>query len=90
MKKDIYLPLNNLNLRTATKLELQHSQVSNELKTRFKQNCVTIIRKLIEKLQERSPLKYSVICSSSYLSPVEMVKNKEECPLNFKRLVERL
>ena len=33
LKKDIYLPLNNLNLDTATKLALQNSQVSNELKT---------------------------------------------------------
>ena len=38
LKKDIYLPLNNLNLDTATKLAFQNSQVSNELKTRFKKD----------------------------------------------------
>ena len=90
LKKDIYIPLNNLNLGTATKLALQNSQVSNELKTRFKQYCVIIIRKLIEKLQERNSLKYSIVRNSASLSPVEMVQNKEECPLKFKRLVEKL
>ena len=50
LKKNIYLPLNNLNLGAATKLALQNSQVSNELKTKFKQDCVIVIRKLIEKL----------------------------------------
>ena len=83
---NIYISsINNLNLGIATKLALQHSQVSNELKTRFKQDCVAIIRKLIEKLQEKSPLKYSIVGSSAYLSPLEMVQNKEECPLKFKR-----
>ena len=89
LKKDIYLPLSNLNLGTATKLALQNSQVSNELKTRFNQDCVISFRKLIEKLQERSPLKYSIVHSSTSFSSVEMVQNKEECPLKFKRLIER-
>ena len=48
--KKTYLPLNNLNLGAATKLALQNSQVSNGLKTKFKQDCVIVIRKLIEKL----------------------------------------
>ena len=71
-------------------MALQNSQVSNELKTRFKQGCVIIIRKPIEKLQERSPFKYSIICNSASPSRAEMVENKEECSLKFKRLLERL
>ena len=71
-------------------MALQNSQVSNELKTRFKQGCVIIIRKLTEKLQERSPLKCSIVRSSASFSPVEMIQNKEECPLKFKRVVEKL
>ena len=38
-KNDIYLSLNSLNLGTATKLALQNSQISNELKTKFKKGC---------------------------------------------------
>ena len=56
LKTVIYLLSNNLNLGTATKLELQNSQVFNKLKPKFKQDCVVIIRKLIEKLQEKGPL----------------------------------
>ena len=54
------------------------------LNIRFKQNCVTSIRKLIEKLQERSTLKYSILRDSTSFSPIEMVRNKEECPLKLK------
>ena len=51
---------------------------------------VIFIRKLIEKLQERSPLKYITVRNSAFLSPVEMVQNKAECPLKFKGLAETL
>ena len=71
-------------------MALQNSQVTNEVNARFKQDCVIVLRNLIEKLQERSPLKYSIVCNSASLSSVEMVQNKEECPLKAKRLVERL
>ena len=51
---------------------------------------VKIIRKLTEKLQERSPLKYSIVRNPAPLSSVKMVQKKEECSLKLKRLVERL
>ena len=89
-KNDIYLSLNSLNLGTATKLALQNPQVFNEWKTKFKKDCVVIIRNVIEKLQDRSPLKYNIVRYSASFSPVKMIQNKEECILKFKRLVEKL
>ena len=60
------------------------------MKTKFKKDCVVIIRNVIEKLQDRSPLKYSIVRYSASLSPVKMIHNKEECVLKFKRLIEKL
>ena len=60
------------------------------MKTKFKKDCVVIIRNVIEKLQDRSPLKYTIVRYSASLSPVKMIQNKEECILKFKRLVEKL
>ena len=41
-------------------------------------------------LQERSPLKYSIVRSASAISPVNMVSKKEECVLKFQGLVDVL
>ena len=77
-EKDIYLPLNNHNHKFLMSWKLDTSKT------------LTIIRKLIEKLQERSPLNDSIVHNYASRSPVEMVLNKEECPLKFKRLIQRL
>ena len=77
-EKDIYLPLNNHNHKFLMSWKLDTSKT------------LTITRKLIEKLQERSPLNDSIVHNYASRSPVEMVLNKEECPLKFKRLIQRL
>ena len=77
-EKDIYLPLNNHNHKFLMSWKLDTSKT------------LTVIRKLIEKLQERSPLNDSIVHNYASRSPVEMVLNKEECPLKFKRLIQRL
>ena len=41
-------------------------------------------------LQERSPLKYSIVRNASAISPVIMVCKKEECVLKFQGLVDVL
>ena len=41
-------------------------------------------------LQERSPLKYSIVRNASAISPVDMVSEKEECVLKFQCLVDVL
>ena len=38
-------------------------------------------------LQERYPLKYSIVRNASAISPVNIVSKKEECALNFKVLL---
>ena len=58
------------------------------LKTRPKENCITIIRILIEKIQERNTLKYSIVCNSTSLPQIEMVQNKGQWPLKLKRLLD--
>ena len=41
-------------------------------------------------LQERSPLKCSIACNASAISPVNMVHKEEECVLKFQGLVDVL
>ena len=58
------------------------------LKTRPKENCITITRILIEKMQERNTLKYSIVCNSTSPPQIETVQNKEQCPLKLRRLID--
>ena len=44
----------------------------------------------VQKLQERSPLKCLVVRCASCLSPLKMVRNKEECSVRFTSLVDKL
>ena len=41
-------------------------------------------------LQERSPLKYSILDNASAISPVNMISKKEDCVLKFQGLVDLL
>ena len=41
-------------------------------------------------LQERSPLKYSIVRNASAISPVNMLSKKEKCVLKFQGLVDVL
>ena len=61
-----------------------------EQKRVFKRECKQVIIVLIQKLQERYPLKYSIVRNSSSLSPNSMVEEKKLSKMKFQGLVERL
>ena len=61
-----------------------------EQKRAFKGECKQVIIVLIQKLQERCPLKYSIVRNSSSLSPNSMVEEKKLSKTNFQGLVEWL
>ena len=66
---------------------LKEVSISSEKKMKFKKECRMMIVKILTKVKERSPLKYSVVRNASSLSPVNMVRKKEECILKFDALL---
>lgn len=89
-KKENRLPVDMLNHGTAVKAILRSSDITEGAKHQFRKDCIVLLTKLIQKLQERSPLNYLIVRCSSSLSPVNMVQNQEKAVNHFGVLVERL
>ena len=53
------------------------SNAEDQSKLKFLISCIEILVKVIGKLQERSPLRDSVVRSSSYLSRLNMIDDSE-------------
>ena len=89
-KSNNQLEVDQIDMGTALKQMLSSLLCKPEKKREFKKECKQIIIALLQKLQERCPLKYSIVRNASSLSPNEMVQNKEISTLKFKALAERL
>ena len=68
--------VDKIDIRTTLK-QMLSSHCKPEEKLEFKIECKQIILALLQKLQERCPLKYSLVRNASSLSPSEIVQNKE-------------
>ena len=88
--KELWLPFHQIHLGTATKTALNKSGATDSVKLKFKEDCVLLLVKMIAKIQERSPLKYSIARNSSCFSPLEMIRNKEACILKLGSLADKL
>ena len=87
---DTCLPPELIKLGTATNETLKSLHVSNEVKLKFRKDCLRFLKALAQKLQERSPLKYSFIRNAICLSPIFMVTEPEAAKQHFNALVEKL
>ena len=56
---------------------------------KFKGECAAIVKVIVEKLQERSPLKHLFVLSLSSLVTKNMIESKN-CPSNFEKIVDKL
>ena len=75
-----------VNLPTATKALLSGRKVKE--KKLFLKDSVKVLKALVSKLQERSPLQSLVVICCSALSPRNMVEHPKECPLKYNKLVD--
>ena len=82
-KKENRLLLNQLELGSATKSELAKTNVSEDVESKFKNECTVNLVKLIEKIKVRSPLKYSIVRYAECFNPTEMVNCAESCILKI-------
>ena len=48
------------------------------------------MKKMVMKLQERSPLRYQLVRCAASLSPVNMANHSEEASLKFEKLVDAM
>ena len=76
-KSSNQLEAEQIKLGTALKQSLSLMESRLEQKRTFKRECKQVIIVLIQKLQERCPLKYSIVRNTSALSPNSMVEEKE-------------
>ena len=45
---------------------------------------------MISHLEERSPLKYQIVCCRSCTAPTNLINEKDELILKFSKIVEKL
>ena len=57
-------------------------------KVKFKNECLTLLVGLIEKLVERCPLRYNIVRHSSCFDPLEIVNHTDACILKANRLID--
>ena len=72
------------------KASLQSADLSNEKQRSSLKNAKQMIVVLVQKVQERCPLKYQTVRCASSLSPRNMVSDKQKCVNYFDRLVDKL
>ena len=89
-KSSNQLEAGQVKLGTALKQSLSLMESRPEQERTFKRECKQAIIVLIQKLQERCPLRYSIVRNSSALSPNSMVEEKELSKMKFQGLLEWL
>ena len=83
------LEVNQVKLGTILKQSLSSMECRPEKKRTFKKECMQIVVALLQKLQERCPLKYAAVRKASFLAPNAMVEEKEISKMKFQVLAER-
>ena len=89
-KSSNQLEAEQVKLGTALKQSLSLMESRPEQKRDFKRESKQVIIALTQKLQERCPLKYSIVRNSSALYPNSVMEEKELSKMKFQGLVERL
>ena len=72
-----FLPQLAVKLPTASKALLSTLEISRSIKIKLIYQCVSMVKTIVLKLQERSPLKYLIVCCSSCLVPRSIVSESE-------------
>ena len=89
-KKEGFLPQLAVKLPTASKALLSTLEISSSKKIKLIDQCVSMVKTIVLKLQERSPLKYLIVRCSSCLVPRSIVNESESVILQFNKVVDKL
>ena len=72
------LAIGDAKLTIATELLLKSCSVDKAAKENFRRDCVTFLLRIVQKLQEKSPIKYQIVRCWNCFVHKAMIKNKEE------------
>ena len=65
-------------------------EISSSKKIKLIDQCVSMVKIIVLKLQERSPLKYLIVRCSSCLVPCSIVNESESVILQFNKVADKL
>ena len=65
-------------------------EISSSKKIKLSDHCVSMVKTIVLKLQERSPLKYLIVRCSSCLVPCSIVNESESVILQSNKVVDKL
>lgn len=66
------------------------AELASQKKRNFFKDCQAIIVAILQKVQERCPLKYDIVYYAASLSPSQIIRCKEKCNDGFWKLVDKL
>ena len=89
-KKGNLCNIDNIELGSAVTSALTNLKVKEEVKQKFRKDCVAIVLKLIVKIKERCPLKYHIVRNAVCQSPSQMISNTDHIIARAKRLIQSL
>ena len=89
-KADTCVPPELTMLGTTTNENLKSLHVSNKTKLKLRKHYLRFLKALVQKLQERSLLKYSFVRSAIWLSTIFMVAEPKAAKVHFNDVVEVL
>jgi len=82
-------PCELIKLPTATKALVVKAELPAMKKRNFLKDCQSMIVALLQKIQDKCPLKYGIARYASSLSPSKIIAQKEVCRENFCKLVDK-
>ena len=74
----------------ATKDLLEKAQISAERKRKFKGLCKQLVLDLVLEFQRKLPLSLFLVRTTSYLAPVNMIRQSEQRNICFRDLFDKL
>ena len=89
-KKENLCNIDNVELGSAVTSALTNLKVKEEVKLKFRKDCVAIVLKLIAKIKERCTLKYHIVRNGVCLSSSQMIHNTDHIIARAKRLIKSL
>ena len=82
------LAIGDVKLTIATEVLLKSCSVDKAAKENFRRDCVTFLLRVVQKLKEKSPLKYQIVLCLNCFVPKAMIEDKEECVVKFDKIVD--
>ena len=82
------LAIGDVKLTTATEALLKSCSVDKSAKENICRECVIFLLRMVQKLQEKTPLKDQIVRCLNCFIPKAMIENKEECVVKFDKIIE--